>query len=81
LPEIFQSTWGITPEPFWPKATAAVHAGYSDFTFMAEVYWDLEWTSIIERNHPGDFFPYLITHVEVQIYGGDLTWITPPRSR
>jgi glycosidase len=44
LPEIFQRTWGITPEPFWPKATAAVHAKYPAFTFMAEVYWDLEWT-------------------------------------
>ena len=44
LPEIFQRTWGITPEPFWPKATAAVHAQYPAFTFMAEVYWDLEWT-------------------------------------
>jgi glycosidase len=43
LPEIFQRTWGITPEPFWPKATAAVHAKYPAFTFMAEVYWDLEW--------------------------------------
>jgi len=44
LPEIFQRTWRLTPEPFWPKATAAVHARYPDFTFMAEVYWDLEWT-------------------------------------
>jgi glycosidase len=44
LPEIFERTWGITPEPFWPKATAAVHARYPAFTFMAEVYWDLEWT-------------------------------------
>jgi len=44
LPEIFQRTWGLTPEPFWPKATAAVHAKYPAFTFMAEVYWDLEWT-------------------------------------
>jgi glycosidase len=44
LPEIFERTWGIRPEPFWPKATAAVHAKYPDFTFMAEVYWDLEWT-------------------------------------
>ena len=43
LPEIFQRTWGITPEPFWPKATAAVHSKYLDFTFIAEVYWDLEW--------------------------------------
>jgi hypothetical protein len=44
LPDIFQRIWGITPEPFWPKATAAVHARYPAFTFMAEVYWDLEWT-------------------------------------
>jgi hypothetical protein len=44
LPEIFQHTWGVTPEPFWPKATAAVRAKYPGFTFMAEVYWDLEWT-------------------------------------
>ena len=44
LPEIFQRTWRLTPEPFWPKATAAVHAQYPAFTFMAEVYWDLEWT-------------------------------------
>jgi glycosidase len=44
LPEIFQRTWGIKPEPFWPKATAAMHARYPTFTFMAEVYWDLEWT-------------------------------------
>ena len=44
LPEIFQRTWGMTPEPFWPKATTAVHAKYPEFTFVAEVYWDLEWT-------------------------------------
>ena len=44
LPEIFQRTWGTTPEPFWPKATAAVHERYPAFTFVAEVYWDLEWT-------------------------------------
>jgi len=44
LTDIFQRTWGITPEPFWPKATAAVRAKYPAFTFMAEVYWDLEWT-------------------------------------
>jgi hypothetical protein len=43
LPEIFQRTWGSTPEPFWPKAMAAVHAKYPAFTFMAEVCWELEW--------------------------------------
>jgi hypothetical protein len=44
LPEIFARTWGVAPAPFWPKATAAVRARYPGFTFMAEVYWDLEWT-------------------------------------
>ena len=44
LPEIFQRTWGIAAPPFWPRATAAVHAKHPAFVFMAEVYWDLEWT-------------------------------------
>ena len=44
LPEVFQRTWGIAPEPFWPKATAAVRTTHPGFVFMAEVYWDLEWT-------------------------------------
>jgi hypothetical protein len=44
LPEVFHRTWGLTPEPFWPKAIAAVHQAHPGFTFMAEVYWDLEWT-------------------------------------
>jgi glycosidase len=44
LPEVFQRTWGVTPEPFWPPATAAVREKHSGFLFMAEVYWDLEWT-------------------------------------
>jgi Alpha amylase, catalytic domain len=44
LPEIFERVWRLTPEPFWPPAVAAVRARYPDFTFMAEVYWGLEWT-------------------------------------
>ncbi len=44
LPDIFRRTWGLTPEPFWPKAIPAVHEKYPAFMFMAEVYWDLEWT-------------------------------------
>jgi hypothetical protein len=43
LPEIFQKTWGIQIEPFWEKAIAKIKAGYPNFVFMAEVYWDLEW--------------------------------------
>jgi Alpha amylase, catalytic domain len=44
LPEIFQRTWGITTEPFWDNAIQKVREQYPDFIFMAEVYWDLEWT-------------------------------------
>jgi glycosidase len=44
LPEVFQRTWGIVAEPFWPTATAAVRRAHPAFTFMAEVYWDMEWT-------------------------------------
>jgi hypothetical protein len=44
LPDVFERTWGIRPEPFWPKATAAVRQQHPEFLFMAEVYWDLEWT-------------------------------------
>ena len=44
LPEVFQRTWGIAMQPFWPKAIAAVRHAQPGFEFMAEVYWDLEWT-------------------------------------
>ncbi|HOI57700.1 MULTISPECIES: alpha-amylase family glycosyl hydrolase [unclassified Methanoculleus] len=44
LPEVFRETWGRSIAPFWPKAIEAVHGDHPDFVFMAEVYWDLEWT-------------------------------------
>jgi len=44
LPEVFERTWGITAPPFWPRATAAVRGEIPGFLFLAEVYWDLEWT-------------------------------------
>jgi hypothetical protein len=43
LPEVFERTWGIPAEPFWPKAIETVRRRDPDFKFMAEVYWDLEW--------------------------------------
>jgi glycosidase len=53
LPKVFQRTWGdrslpadgLVPvdEPFWPEAIGKVKAQNPQFTFMAEVYWDLEW--------------------------------------
>jgi hypothetical protein len=44
LPDVFERTWGIRSQPFWPKATQRVRQQAPDFCFMAEVYWDLEWT-------------------------------------
>lgn len=44
LPEVFERTWGIRPDLFWPKATGAVRRQHPGFLFMAEVYWDMEWT-------------------------------------
>ncbi|MBL8795230.1 MAG: alpha-amylase [Planctomycetia bacterium] len=43
LPDVFERTWGQRPEPFWPRATQQVRQRVPGFTFMAEVYWDLEW--------------------------------------
>ena len=44
LPDVFERTWGIRAEPFWPKAIQRVREQFPDFCFLAEVYWDLEWT-------------------------------------
>ena len=44
LPDVFERTWGIHTEPFWPDATKTIHEEHPGFLFMAEVYWDLEWT-------------------------------------
>ena len=44
LPEVFERTWGQRAPLFWPQATERVRKAVPGFTFMAEVYWDLEWT-------------------------------------
>jgi hypothetical protein len=44
LPEVFERTWAIASQPFWPGATRQVRERNPEFRFMAEVYWDLEWT-------------------------------------
>ena len=44
LPDVFERTWRIKSEPFWPKAIQRVREQHPQFCFMAEVYWDLEWT-------------------------------------
>lgn len=44
LPDVFERTWGIHIEPFWPMAIQSIRQRWPDFVFLAEVYWDLEWT-------------------------------------
>lgn len=44
VPEVFARTWGISMQPFWPEAIAATRSAVPGFVFMAEVYWDMEWT-------------------------------------
>jgi hypothetical protein len=44
LPDVFERTWGLRSAPFWPEATARARARPPGFVFMAEVYWDLEYT-------------------------------------
>ncbi len=54
LPDVFERTWGIQAELFWPKATESVRQAHPNFQFMAEVYWDLEW----ELQHQGFNYCY-----------------------
>jgi glycosidase len=44
LPDVFERTWGQRAPLFWPGAIQRVHDRFPHFLFMAEVYWDLEWT-------------------------------------
>ena len=44
LPDVFERTWGIAAPAFWPRVTGEVRAAVPGFLFLAEVYWDLEWT-------------------------------------
>jgi hypothetical protein len=54
LPEVFERTWGLRTDPFWPKAIEFVRRAHPHFCFMAEVYWDLEWT----MQHQGFDYAY-----------------------
>jgi hypothetical protein len=47
--EVFARTWGqragATPDAdFWPTLIGRVKAVHPDLLFMAEAYWDMEWT-------------------------------------
>jgi glycosidase len=43
LPDVFQRTWGIPIQEFWPQAIFAVKQKHERFKLLAEVYWDREW--------------------------------------
>jgi glycosidase len=44
LPDVFEKTWGRKAHSFWPEAIHAVRNQHPEFCFLAEVYWDMEWT-------------------------------------
>lgn len=44
LPDVFERTWGLRAPDFWPAAIARARTRTPGFLFMAEVYWDLEFT-------------------------------------
>src|SRR5262249_36697057 len=49
LSDIFQRTWGeragaYPAQEYWSEIIQAVRHSHPDFLFMAEAYWDLEWT-------------------------------------
>jgi len=46
LPDVFERTWSRRAPLFWPEATQRVRQRVPGFYFMAEVYWDLEWTML-----------------------------------
>ena len=46
---VFARTWGeragpVPPEEYWPTLIARTKAAHPDFLFIAEAYWDMEWT-------------------------------------
>jgi hypothetical protein len=42
--QVFERTWGIPAKSSWPEATRRGREKSLEFCFMAEVYWDMEWT-------------------------------------
>jgi hypothetical protein len=44
LPDVFERAWGLHVQPFWPGVIQRVRERERGFCFMAEVYWDMEWT-------------------------------------
>src|SRR4051812_20568880 len=49
LDDVFGDSWGRKAGPplaesYWPALIGAVKRSHPDFRFIAEAYWDLEWT-------------------------------------
>jgi hypothetical protein len=47
--EVFARTWGeragpVPGDEYWPPLIARVKEAHPDFLFIAEAYWDMEWT-------------------------------------
>jgi hypothetical protein len=47
--EVFTRTWGeragaVPADDYWPTIIPAIRRTAPDFTFIAEAYWDMEWT-------------------------------------
>jgi Alpha amylase, catalytic domain len=43
VPRVFEQTWGIHSQEFWPRAIKSARELLPNFVFIAEVYWGLEW--------------------------------------
>lgn len=44
LPDVYERSWGVRIDPFWPQAIARLRQAQPEFTLLAEVYWGLDWT-------------------------------------
>jgi glycosidase len=80
-PQIIQKTWGDLSRPsdgsppkdnpFWLEAIPAIKRRHPQFTFIAEVYWDMEW----ELQQAGFDFTYDKRLYDRLVAG----WATPVR--
>jgi hypothetical protein len=43
LPEVFERTWGIAIQPFWPRTIPKIREAFPEFYLLAEAYWDMGW--------------------------------------
>ncbi|HJS54855.1 MAG TPA: alpha-amylase family glycosyl hydrolase [Chitinophagaceae bacterium] len=65
LPGIFEETWNIQCDPFWPVAINRVKKANPDFKFISEVYWEPEGALLQSQGFDYTYFKnnYLIVDV------------------